>query len=130
MTHHKAVAFVAAIRRELDKVPMGATVRVKTYRYQRWDDIDAAAVIARAPDGAERWRLDIVGGIKPRVELTLWHEVREVSLALTGYEIAALERADAALWGALVQGLRHVGIKNARSLMLAFSELRDEVMAA
>ena len=126
--HVPAVSILAAIKRELAKVPMGASQRARTYHSKSYRDVDVSGISAHAPDGTERWSLSIVGGMKPCIELAMWHNIQTASLAFSPYELAAIDRANAHLDGLIVSGLKRYDRDHALALTNALDDRHDLVI--
>lgn len=127
-TYTSAQSILMALNAALALIPMGSKERTRTYQSSNYRDVDVAGVSAHAPDGTERWCLAIVGGARPEIELTMWHDVEAVCLAFTPSELAAMDRANAAMAGLLVSGLKRYRDHRAESLITALDDRHDLVL--
>lgn len=126
--HVRAHNILARIKAEISAVPLGEVARNRIYKHSVHQDVDVAGIAAHAPDGAERWSIDIVGGTCPLIELTMWHGVDTVSLAFTPYELAAIDRANAHLGGLIAKGLNRYDTPSTRALSMALDDRHDLVL--
>jgi hypothetical protein len=127
VNHIPAQTFFMAIKHELATIPMGTTVRNRLYSYGNYRDVDVASISGHAPDGTERWNLSITGGMRPRIELTMWHAIETPALAFTIHELAAIDRANNRLAGSIARALRANGDRLGGAMIATLEDRAERI---